>query len=71
MAKNPPAAAWTHWVTKREELVEKTGISPQDLQILDAFFAPGGEISKMARTHQTRAVDTLVSFASFAADRLA
>mgnify|MGYP002622806337 CR=1 FL=1 len=69
--KAPNNAAWNAWVTKREELVEKTGIAPQDLQILDAFFAPGGKASQQAKTHQEKTVQAVVDFAAFASDYLA
>lgn len=68
--KTPNDIAWKYWNSKRLNFSSNVGISPQDLALLDEYFAPGGEISKLAKTHQTKAVDAVVGFGSFVARKL-
>jgi hypothetical protein len=62
--------AWKCWQSKRAEFANTVGISPQDLALLDEYFAPGGEVSKLAKTHQIKAVDAVVNFGAFVAKKL-
>ncbi len=68
--KTPNNIAWQHWQSKRAEFANSVGISSQDLALLDEYFSPGGEVSKLARTHQTKAVDAVVGFGTFVAKKL-
>ena len=69
--KAPNDIAWRHWQALRSDFSERVGISPQDLALLDEYFSPGGEVSKLAKTHQKRAVEAVVGFGSFVAAKLA
>ena len=68
--KTPNNIAWQYWQSKRAEFANSVGISSQDLALLDEYFSPGGEVSKLARTHQTKAVDAVVGFGTFVAKKL-
>lgn len=68
--KAPNNIAWQYWQSKRADFASSVGISPQDLALLDEYFAPGNEISKLARTHQKKAVDAVVGFGAFVAEKL-
>ena len=68
--KTPDNIAWQHWQSKRLNFSANVGITPQDLALLDEYFSPGGDVSKLAKTHQTKAVDAVVGFGSFVAKKL-
>ena len=68
--KAPNDIAWKYWQPKRAEFANTVGISPQDLALLDEYFSPGGEVSKLAKTHQTKAVDAVAGFGAFVAKKL-
>jgi len=68
--KAPNDIAWKCWQSKRADFAKNVGISPQDLVLLDEYFTPGGKVSKLARTHQEKAVSVLLDFGSFVSEKL-